>query len=143
MDAIDISEHESRDGQPLFNLGQTVLLFLPGIEAETAAGAEADHKVAQVTLETSGDTRAKTKVETIAAFFLVQHEVSELIIRVVRAHEAAPLPRTPVRFVGDRRYVLVAETKAWAYGATLRLAWGGARVRACAEKWTFRFELIE
>ncbi|KAI5118483.1 hypothetical protein M0805_003515 [Coniferiporia weirii] len=114
----------------LFALGKTTLLFLPG--------KGQDHRVAQVTLNTVGETQGGT-VDTIASFFLVQHQVSELITRVVKAHQTQPLA-TPVPFAGDQ-YTLVANKKPWAYGATLKLGWGDERVQPCADKWTFTFSL--
>ncbi|KAL5480685.1 hypothetical protein ACEPAI_9625 [Sanghuangporus weigelae] len=133
----------------LLNLGQTALLVLPGLKSIPYSRPNTDlnpSHVVQVTVEPYDcvEGRRWRRADAIAAYFLVQHEVSELIISVLRAHLTNPL-RTPVRFVqedGPVPYCLVADSQPWPFGKTLGLTWGDERLVPSELKWTFKFSSI-
>ncbi|OCB88546.1 hypothetical protein A7U60_g4361 [Sanghuangporus baumii] len=133
----------------LLNLGQTALLVAPGRKFLPNSGAKTDPNsshVVQVTVEPYECVEGKRlrRADTIAAFFLVQHEVSELITAVLRAHLTNSL-RTPVKFVqqdGPTPYCLIADSQPWPFGKTLGLSWGGERLIPGELKWTFKFSTI-
>ncbi|TDL23969.1 hypothetical protein BD410DRAFT_786668 [Rickenella mellea] len=115
--------------QPLLSLNESTLVFLP----PHTIGSDLP-KVAQVSVYAEG---RGSLVESIASYFHVQRQISDLVMRVVCAHQVQPL-RTPVNFEGNG-YTVVANTKQWVYGETLRLKWGDEVVEPCQEKWTFTF----
>ncbi|KAL5522389.1 hypothetical protein ACEPAG_8405 [Sanghuangporus baumii] len=133
----------------LLNLGQTALLVLPGLKSLPYSRPTTDlnpSHVVQATVEPYDcvEGRRWRRADAIAAYFLVQHEVSELIISVLRAHLTNPL-RTPVRFVqqdGPIPYCLVADSQPWPFGKTLGLTWGDERLVPSELKWTFKFSSI-
>ncbi|KAI0367701.1 hypothetical protein BV20DRAFT_546318 [Pilatotrama ljubarskyi] len=78
-------------------------------------------------------------IETISTYYLVQYELTDLIIRLVEAHIEAPVPSSLV-FEGER-YVLLATAHApWDFGKRVGFFWGHERLEACKDKWTFHFQ---
>ncbi|KLO13723.1 hypothetical protein SCHPADRAFT_350024 [Schizopora paradoxa] len=126
----------------LFELDNTTLVFLPSANIQVGDHGDksksnplAGHRVAQVTVE----PEAGTNIKATTAFFLVQHEISDLITRIVCAHHLRPLPN-PVAFEGST-YLIVANRKPWAYGKSLDFRWGDEHALPCEDKWTFTFSV--
>ncbi|KAI0630988.1 hypothetical protein C8Q77DRAFT_1198982 [Trametes polyzona] len=78
-------------------------------------------------------------VDVITTYYLVQHELSELVLRVVGAHQQTPFP-SPLMFEGQR-YTLTATHAPWPFGKRVSFMWGDDRLQTCEDKWTFVFKV--
>ncbi|KAI0350909.1 hypothetical protein OH77DRAFT_1000217 [Trametes cingulata] len=76
-------------------------------------------------------------IDTIGTYYLVQQELSDLILRIVGAHILAPVPSSLV-FEGER-YMLLATNTPWHFGKKVAFFWGTERLKVCKDKWTFHF----
>ncbi|THH29746.1 hypothetical protein EUX98_g4429 [Antrodiella citrinella] len=112
----------------MFPLDDTVIIILPG-------QSPAEDTAVQVTVKTTGPA---SNVGLTSAYHLVQHEISDLILRLVSAYTHTKPPKQ-IEFVGDE-YTVVASRKRWTYGRDkIRLMWGEDVVKPCAYKWSFTF----
>ncbi|KAI0739131.1 hypothetical protein C8Q80DRAFT_1275299 [Daedaleopsis nitida] len=112
----------------LFPLNDTVLVALP------APGAHTPTHVAQITVKTP----KPYAVETITTYYLVRHDMSELILKLVIAHNEQTISQSVV--FEDLRYTLHAERVEWTYGKKVHFQWGDEELEACQSKWTFLFD---
>ncbi|KAH9939487.1 hypothetical protein B0H21DRAFT_38485 [Amylocystis lapponica] len=93
--------------------------------------------VVQVTIKSDS---AHT-VDTIATFFEAQHEISDLVTRIVITHLDSPLPSAFT--LEHDRYTLTAKYTKWPFGREkLKFSWGEDPVFAGGEKWSFFFKPI-
>ncbi|TFK46779.1 hypothetical protein OE88DRAFT_1811597 [Heliocybe sulcata] len=110
----------------LIPLDQATLLFLPSPDS-------GDGTVVQVCIRPAREAT----VDLLAAFYLAQDEISELILRLIALQP--PLSR-PVSIEFDApAYTLRADTKKWEIGQDLKLKWGHATVTPGPYKWVFAF----
>jgi len=94
--------------------------------------------VVQVTIKTDG---TYTSHATRAAFRAAQKEISTLIVKIVTAHLHDPLP--PFFILEEDRYTLVARHRKWPFGREkLKFSWGGEKIYACEDKWSFVFDPV-
>ncbi|PCH39453.1 hypothetical protein WOLCODRAFT_167970 [Wolfiporia cocos MD-104 SS10] len=114
----------------LLSMNDTTLVFLHPEDALVPSPT-----VVQVTIKSDGPET----VDSIAAFYMAQHEVSDLVTRIITAHLHAPIP--PLAMFKGNSYTLVAKHAYWRYGLeNLHFMWGKENVQACKDKWTFVFK---
>ncbi|KAI0764550.1 hypothetical protein BD413DRAFT_167856 [Trametes elegans] len=102
----------------LFPLNDTVVMCLAPYVVQVSCKAE----------------RAES-IDTITTFYLAQHELSELVLRIITAHLENPLP-SHLTFDSEL-YVLHARWAPWNFGKTVVFKWGGEALISCDHKWTF------
>ncbi|KAI0935097.1 hypothetical protein AcW1_009318 [Taiwanofungus camphoratus] len=113
----------------LLPLNDTAIVFLHPDDTHLP-----EPHVAQVTIKSNGPET----VNTIAAFFNAQHDIGDLIIRIVTAHLHNPFPSSVV--FEDNHYMLITNHAKWPFGKEkLKFWWGEHSVMACSEKWVFVF----
>ncbi|KAI0642538.1 hypothetical protein C8Q79DRAFT_217856 [Trametes meyenii] len=88
-------------------------------------------------VQISCKTERPDDIKTIATYYLVQHEFSELALRLVNAHLEDPLAAF-LTFEGDL-YDVEAKHAPWSFGKDVIFLWGDEQLRACEDKWTFSF----
>ncbi|KZT19942.1 hypothetical protein NEOLEDRAFT_901573 [Neolentinus lepideus HHB14362 ss-1] len=111
----------------LVPLNQTTLLFLPSSDFQTGT-------VVQVYIRPARDTT----VETLAAFYLAQDEISGLILRLVAS--LSPSLSSPLSIeIDGPTYSLRADRKKWKIAQHLKLKWGEETVSPASHKWVFTF----
>ncbi|KAH9848349.1 hypothetical protein C2E23DRAFT_739739 [Lenzites betulinus] len=111
-------------------LNDTIVVCLAGDGAQGALP-----RVVQITCK----AERPEDVKTIGTYYLVRHELSELILRVAGAHLGSPLPSSLV-FTGER-YTLVANHAPWTFGKKVDFMLGDDVLEVCADKWTFIFSI--
>ncbi|OBZ67414.1 hypothetical protein A0H81_12545 [Grifola frondosa] len=113
----------------LLPLNDTVVLFLHPDDTQLSAP-----HVVQVTIKSD----LPETVNIIAAFYLVHHDITDLVNRIVTAHLQNPLPSFMI--FEDSRYTLQATHTKWPFGKTIAFSWGEDTIMACEDKWTFVFK---
>ncbi|KAH9886067.1 hypothetical protein C8Q73DRAFT_292850 [Cubamyces lactineus] len=76
-------------------------------------------------------------IGTITTYYLVRHEISELILHLVMAHIRSPIPN-PLTIEAEM-YSIQARSAPWAFGKKVTFLWGEEPLEAGEEKWTFLF----
>ncbi|KAI0720796.1 hypothetical protein C8T65DRAFT_567200 [Cerioporus squamosus] len=115
----------------LFPLNDTIVVAQPRLEEDNSR----PHRVTQVTLK----AEALESVDTITTYYLVRHDLSELILRLVVAHQQSPESFPETLWFEDSRYSIRAQCLSWSFGQQVRFQWGGDDLEACEHKWTFWF----
>jgi len=128
--AADTDSHQKMPQSVLlFRINDTAIILLHPGSAHISTPT-----VVQVTV------RVQTRDDTMA-FFDAQHEVSDLILRLVYSHLQDPIP-SPILFEGSG-YTLVAEHARWKFGTEkLEFSWGGQHLSKCKDKWVFSFNSL-
>ncbi|PIL23626.1 hypothetical protein GSI_14939 [Ganoderma sinense ZZ0214-1] len=91
--------------------------------------------VVQITVKTD----RPHAIDTITTYYLVRHDLSDLILRLVTAHMEQPVQDDLV-FEG-LRYTIQARKSPWTFGQKVAFRWGNERVKASEYKWTFWFRM--
>ncbi|RPD55960.1 hypothetical protein L227DRAFT_289824 [Lentinus tigrinus ALCF2SS1-6] len=115
----------------LFPLNDTIVVALPKLEKDEIRPSH----VVQVTLK----AEESKSVDTITTYYLVRHDLSDLIIRLVIAHQQCPESFPGTLSFEDSRYSIQAECICWQFGQQVRFQWGDEDLVACEYKWTFWF----
>ncbi|KAI0676585.1 hypothetical protein C8Q78DRAFT_987203 [Trametes maxima] len=116
---------------PILPLNDTIVVCIGGGDNQ----ASNPPSVVQISCK----TERPEDVETITTYFLVQHELSELALRLVNAHLEQSVPES-LTFEGDL-YIVDAKHTPWTFGKEVAFLWGDRRLEACEDKWTFWFKI--
>ncbi|RDX40771.1 hypothetical protein OH76DRAFT_216384 [Lentinus brumalis] len=116
----------------LFPLNDTIVVALPRLEEDNGQPC----RVVQVTLKAEDRSGS---VDTITTYYLVRHDLSDLMLRLVVAHQQCPESFPDILLFDDSRYSIRAECAYWPFGQRVRFQWGDEDLEACEHKWTFWF----
>ncbi|KAM5536146.1 hypothetical protein V8D89_010245 [Ganoderma adspersum] len=116
--------------QVLFPLNDTIVVFLHREDTQTSMS-----HVVQITVKTD----RPHAIDTITTYYLVRHDLSDLILRLVVAQLKEPVQDDLV-FEGSR-YTIHARRSPWYFGQKVVFRWGNERVEASEDKWTFWFRV--
>ncbi|KAI8976631.1 hypothetical protein BD414DRAFT_496070 [Trametes punicea] len=117
----------------LIPLDDTVVVCLGRGEA---GGSGRPCHVVQITCKAD----SPNDIDSIATYYLVRHELSELILRIVITHLARPVP-SPLIFEGEQ-YRVHATHAPWSFGKKVVFMWGNELLEVCEDKWTFVFTAL-
>ncbi|KAI0332845.1 hypothetical protein GY45DRAFT_1245862 [Cubamyces sp. BRFM 1775] len=92
-----------------------------------------ERRVVQITCK----SERPNDISTITTYYLVRHEISELILRLVMARVRNPIPSPLI--VEAELYSIQAQRVPWNFGKKVAFMWGENHLKACEEKWTFLF----
>ncbi|KAI0075520.1 hypothetical protein K474DRAFT_1708948 [Panus rudis PR-1116 ss-1] len=113
----------------LLPLNDTVVVFVHPRDT----GTTSPH-VVQITIK----SKREPDVGLLSAYFLEQHDITELVLKVVSEHIDKSFPPYVV-FEGSR-YSLIATRRRWTYGQDVYFLWGNEPITPCQYKWTFLFD---
>ncbi|EJF57804.1 hypothetical protein DICSQDRAFT_68489 [Dichomitus squalens LYAD-421 SS1] len=114
----------------LFPLNDTIVVFLHQDDTRSRGS-----HVVQITVK----AERPQAIDTITTYYLVRHDLSDLILRLVTAHLEQPVQDDIV--FDDPRYTIHAHRDAWTFGRQLSFYWGDDRLEAAEDKWTFWFRM--
>ncbi|KAI0656976.1 hypothetical protein C8Q70DRAFT_1007299 [Cubamyces menziesii] len=92
-----------------------------------------EKRVVQITCK----SERPNDIGTITTYYLVRHEISELILRLAMAHMRSPIS-SPLRIEADL-YSIQAWSVPWSFGKKVAFMWGDDPLEVCEDKWTFLF----
>ncbi|KAJ7741979.1 hypothetical protein DFH07DRAFT_50122 [Mycena maculata] len=113
-------------------LGKATLVFFPP-QVRADGRVLLEPHVVQVMMKTE---RYPTR-EEVKMYCDALDEITAAVEAILIEDLIAPL-RSKIQIDGDG-YVLTADKLEWQFGRCLELRWGNGAVRACAQKWVFRF----
>ncbi|KAL7277403.1 hypothetical protein ACG7TL_009265 [Trametes sanguinea] len=112
----------------LIPLNDTIVVCLPAGIAEGRP-----HYATQITCK----TEKPDDIDAITTYYMVRHELNDLVLRIAMAHLASAMPST-LAFEGDH-YRLHARHSPWTFGKKVAFMWGNETLESSEDKWTFLF----